>query len=176
VKNQGDNWKFCSGVIGGTHDRTFVVAAGALLWSVCTIGVSMSSSLAQACFFSAANGIGLALVIPCAQSLMADLYPAEQRGRAFGAMQLTMSFGSMLGSLFATNVASVRVRCSATSATPLQQINLLCTHCLSMRPCVHHQAERSLFLILIFWCSDVAQIGHFCAPVMHPMRWITVCN
>jgi hypothetical protein len=39
---------------------------------------------------------------------VADLYPAEQRGRAFGAMQLTMSFESMLGSLFATNVASVQ--------------------------------------------------------------------
>jgi MFS family permease len=70
----------------------------------------MSTSLVHACFFSAANGIGLALVIPCAQSLMADLYPSEQRGRAFGAMQLTMSFGSMLGSLFATNVAGIRVR------------------------------------------------------------------
>jgi hypothetical protein len=36
-----------------------------------------------------------------------------------------------------------------------------------MRPCLHLQAERSLFLILLFWCSDVAQIGHFCAPVIH---------
>lgn len=83
---------------------------GALIWSVCTVGVSMSTSLLHASAFSAANGLGLALVIPCAQSLMADYYPAEQRGRAFGAMSLTMSFGSMLGSLFATNVAGRMVR------------------------------------------------------------------
>ena len=41
---------------------------------------------------------------------MADIYRPEQRGRAFGAMQLTMSLGSMLGSLFATNVAGGTVR------------------------------------------------------------------
>lgn len=69
----------------------------------------MSTHLVQACVFTTMNGLGLALVIPCAQSLMADYYPAEQRGRAFGAMQLTMSFGSMVGSLFATNVAKYKV-------------------------------------------------------------------
>jgi hypothetical protein len=26
------------------------------------------------------NGLGLALVIPCAQSIIADYYPADQRG------------------------------------------------------------------------------------------------
>jgi MFS family permease len=86
------------------------VATGAFIWSVCTVGVSMSTNLAQACTFTTMNGLGLALVIPCAQSLMADYFPAEQRGRAFGAMQLTMSFGSMVGSLFATNVAKTEVR------------------------------------------------------------------
>lgn len=95
--------------MGDTLDRTVVVATGALIWSACTVGVSMSSNLVQACVFTTFNGLGLALVIPCAQSLMADYYPAEQRGRAFGAMQLTMSFGSMLGSLFATNIAKYKV-------------------------------------------------------------------
>lgn len=70
----------------------------------------MSTTLVQACSFTTMNGLGLALVIPCAQSLMADYFPAEQRGRAFGAMQLTMSFGSMVGSLYATNVAKLHVR------------------------------------------------------------------
>ena len=54
--------------------------------------------------FAALNGVGLALLVPCCQSLIADLYPAEQRGRAFGTLQLTASFGGMLGGVFATNM------------------------------------------------------------------------
>ena len=39
------------------------------------------------------NGLGLALVIPCVSSLIADYYPPDARGRAFGFMGLTASFG-----------------------------------------------------------------------------------
>jgi MFS family permease len=49
--------------------------------------------VAQAMVWSAANGIGLALVIPCIASLVADYNPAETRGRAFGFMQLTSGLG-----------------------------------------------------------------------------------
>ncbi len=39
------------------------------------------------------NGLGLALVIPCLQSLTADFHPPEQRGRAFGWMFCISSLG-----------------------------------------------------------------------------------
>lgn len=39
------------------------------------------------------NGIGLALVIPCVQSLTADYNPADLRGRAFGIMSFTAAMG-----------------------------------------------------------------------------------
>ena len=39
------------------------------------------------------NGVGLALVIPCVQSLTADYYPPESRGQAFGFMYFTSSLG-----------------------------------------------------------------------------------
>jgi MFS family permease len=58
--------------------------------------------------FAALNGMGLALLVPCCQSLTADLYPPEQRGRAFGTLQLTASLGGMLGGVFATNVGGLR--------------------------------------------------------------------
>ena len=54
--------------------------------------------------YAACNGVGLALVIPCSQSLIADFYTSEVRGRAFGLMQLIGALGVMLGGLFATNV------------------------------------------------------------------------
>ena len=39
----------------------------------------------------AINGLGLALVIPCVQSLVADYHPSESRGKAFGFMFFTAS-------------------------------------------------------------------------------------
>ena len=47
----------------------------------------------QAMVSCAFNGLGLALVIPCVQSLVADYHPSEARGQAFGLMGLTSSFG-----------------------------------------------------------------------------------
>jgi MFS family permease len=56
--------------------------------------------------FAGVNGLGLALLVPCCQSLIADLYPSESRGRAFGVMQLTGALGGMTGGVFATNMGS----------------------------------------------------------------------
>ena len=47
----------------------------------------------QAMVWSAFNGFGLALVIPCIASLTADYHPAETRGRAFGLMAFTSGLG-----------------------------------------------------------------------------------
>ena len=47
---------------------------------------------------SGANGLGLALVIPATQSLVADLYPPEARGRAFGFLLLFSGIGARIGS------------------------------------------------------------------------------
>ena len=49
--------------------------------------------LVQAMVSCAINGLGLALVIPCVQSLVADYHPSESRGKAFGFMFFTASCG-----------------------------------------------------------------------------------
>lgn len=72
-----------------------------------TAVASLTPCTAQAMMFAALNGIGLALLVPCCQSLIADLYPADQRGRAFGTLQLTASLGGMLGGVFATNMGGL---------------------------------------------------------------------
>ena len=46
--------------------------------------------------WSAFNGIGLALVIPCVASLIADYHPPESRGQAFGLMAFTSGLGESL--------------------------------------------------------------------------------
>ena len=43
--------------------------------------------------WSAINGVGLALVIPCIQSLIADYNPPERRGTAFGTLFFVSSMG-----------------------------------------------------------------------------------
>lgn len=48
----------------------------------------------QAMIWCAINGVGLALVIPCIQSLIADYNPAEKRGSAFGMMFFISAMGT----------------------------------------------------------------------------------
>ncbi|KAK3033890.1 hypothetical protein RJ639_033525 [Escallonia herrerae] len=53
----------------------------------------------------ALNGIGLAIVAPAIQSLVADLTDDSNRGTAFGWLQLTSNFGSIIGGLFSLLLA-----------------------------------------------------------------------
>ncbi|KAK2080470.1 hypothetical protein QBZ16_000323 [Prototheca wickerhamii] len=95
-----------SGVLGDRHDRTHIVASGCVLWGLMTAAVGLSTNLHQAMFACALNGVGLALVIPSVQSVVADSCPPEKRGRAFGTMSLTSSLGALLGAFLATNAGS----------------------------------------------------------------------
>lgn len=55
----------------------------------------------------ALNGIGLALVAPSIQSLVADSTDDSSRGMAFGWLQLTSNLGSILGGLFSVLIAPI---------------------------------------------------------------------
>ena len=58
-----------------------------------TSHLKLAMWLNQAMLWCAVNGMGLALVIPCIQSLIADYNPAEKRGSAFGLMFFISSMG-----------------------------------------------------------------------------------
>ncbi len=47
------------------------------------------------------NGIGLALVLPCVQSMLADVYSPQTRGRAFGTLLTLAAVGALLDMLLA---------------------------------------------------------------------------
>lgn len=55
------------------------------------------------------NGIGLALVTPAIQSLVADCSDDNTRGAAFGWLQLTGNIGSIIGGLFSLMLAPTTV-------------------------------------------------------------------
>ena len=75
---------------------------------MCTLGFSTARTLGSAIAFWAFNGLGLCLVVPNVQSLTADLYVEDQRGRAFGLLHLTSAAGGAFGGLYATNLGALR--------------------------------------------------------------------
>lgn len=57
--------------------------------------------------------------LACAQSVTADYYAEEDRGKAFGTLHLTSAAGAALGGLYATNVGERSLRhmaCTVTTA------------------------------------------------------------
>ncbi|CAK8578808.1 unnamed protein product [Lathyrus sativus] len=88
------------------HNRAHVIALGAFLWAVATFFVAISSTFLQVAISRGLNGIGLAIVIPAIQSLIADSTIDSNRGTAFGWLQLTGNLGSIIGNLFAILLAS----------------------------------------------------------------------
>ena len=86
---------------------------------------------------SGANGLGLALVIPATQSLVADLYPPEARGRAFGFLLLFSGIGERIGS-------------SVGSCMPCKQsVRLLLALVVLSRGIVEQQRSLRLCIALI---------------------------
>lgn len=55
------------------------------------------------------NGIGLAIVIPAIQSIVADSTDDSNRGLAFGWLQLTGNLGSTIGGLCAVLFATTSI-------------------------------------------------------------------
>ncbi|KAK9820276.1 hypothetical protein WJX72_008508 [[Myrmecia] bisecta] len=96
------------GALAHYYDRARVICCGCCIWAACTAGFAACSSLWVACGFAAISGLGLTMVIPTSQSLIADLNPAETRGRAFGYLFMTSALGAMFGSLLGTNAGSAR--------------------------------------------------------------------
>ncbi|XP_068470344.1 uncharacterized protein [Phaseolus vulgaris] len=91
------------------HNRAHVIALGAFLWAAATFLVAISSTFTQVAISRGLNGIGLAIVIPAIQSLVADSTVDNNRGMAFGWLQLTGNLGSIIGGLCSVLIASTTV-------------------------------------------------------------------
>lgn len=89
------------------HNRAHVIAYGAFLWAAATFLVAFSSTYFEVAVSRALNGIGLAIVAPAIQSIVADSTDDSHRGTAFGWLQLTSNIGSILGGLFSLLIAPV---------------------------------------------------------------------
>ncbi|KAH9718541.1 MFS domain-containing protein [Citrus sinensis] len=88
------------------HNRAHVIALGAFLWAAATFLVAISTTFFSVAVSRGLNGIGLAIVTPAIQSLVADSTNKSNRGIAFGWLQLTGNFGSIIGGLCSVLIAS----------------------------------------------------------------------
>eukprot|EP00198_Chlamydomonas_reinhardtii_P001999 XP_001691335.1 predicted protein [Chlamydomonas reinhardtii] len=95
------------GLAGHYFDRVSVLCVGCVLWGVCSAVFAFARNVKQGMAAWAFNGVGLSLIIPNSQSLVADYYSATQRGEAFGTLMLTGALGGMLGGLYATNLGGL---------------------------------------------------------------------
>jgi MFS family permease len=69
---------------GHKLNRARLVAVTCWYWAVMTTLFACSSATWQGSILWALNGLGLGVMVPNAQSLIADYYDAMHRGRAFG--------------------------------------------------------------------------------------------
>ncbi len=94
------------GYLSDTHSRRLILSLGCFLWGLFTFLLGTSSNYFSMLFFRAMTGIGLAVIIPTAQSLITDYFFEDERGIAFGWLGLTAVIGAILGTLFATAIGS----------------------------------------------------------------------
>jgi len=72
----------------------------------------------QAAAWCAVNGLGLAMVIPCIQSILAEIWPAKQRGRAFGSLFTISALGGIGGKYAAIVIGTEQVGNYDVSVSP----------------------------------------------------------
>ncbi|KAB1200263.1 Protein spinster [Morella rubra] len=94
-----------AGVLVINYDRPTVLSMGTFCWALSTAAVGVSQSFLQVAFWTAINGIGLAIVIPALHSFIADSYTDGSRGRGFGLLSLVGSIGGIGGGVVATLMA-----------------------------------------------------------------------
>ena len=84
------------------HSRRLALSMGCFLWGVFTLLTAFSVGFVDMMVWRAMTGLGLAVIVPTAQSLIADYFPPEKRGTAFGWLGLTGVVGAVVGTIYAT--------------------------------------------------------------------------
>lgn len=81
------------------HSRRNILGYSIILWSVATMACGLSSNFGWFFFFRALVGLGEAGLGPAALSVIADIFPARQRGRALSGYFIGATLGTALSSV-----------------------------------------------------------------------------
>ena len=85
------------GWLGDRYHRRGLLAFGVGLWSVATVGTAFAHNFREMFFWRGLLGVGEASYGVIAPALLADLFPAKDRGRVMGLYYLALPLGGALG-------------------------------------------------------------------------------
>ena len=95
------------------HSRKLIIAAGVVIWSLATAACGIARGFAQLFGARVAVGVGEAALSPAAYSMIADMFPRQQLGRALG----VYNTGVFLGAGLALIIGGAVVAAVADAAT-----------------------------------------------------------
>jgi len=87
-------------MLADRKDRSWIIAAGLGLWSAATALCGLAQNFWQLFLARMSVGVGEAVGVAPAYSLISDLYPPAQRSRALAIFSLGIPLGSSFGVLF----------------------------------------------------------------------------
>jgi MFS family permease len=81
------------------HTRRKILAGSIVVWSIATMACALAPNFGWFFFFRALVGLGEAGLAPAALSVIADVFPPRQRGRALSGYFLGATLGTALSSV-----------------------------------------------------------------------------
>jgi MFS family permease len=90
--------------------RKLILAAGVTVWSLFTVLSGLAGGFWSLFALRMGVGVGEASCAPAASSLLGDLFPREQRGRAIAVFMLGLPVGLGLSSIVSGNIAGYVAR------------------------------------------------------------------
>jgi MFS family permease len=84
------------GRLADSHSRRVQLIIGIALWSGMTVLCGRSTTYWQLFFSMVGVGVGVACLVPCAYSLVADYFAREKRGLPLNVLSNAIMFGTLV--------------------------------------------------------------------------------
>ncbi|MBO6505921.1 MAG: MFS transporter [Kordiimonadaceae bacterium] len=92
------------GWLADRKPRKFIVAAGAIVWSLATMASGLSKNFVQMFMARMTVGVGEASLSPSAMSLISDMFPPERRAKAIALYSTGLGLGSGIAYIIVTEI------------------------------------------------------------------------
>ena len=87
------------GFISDKMSRKKVILFGTGIWGLWTAAVGLTQNFGQLLVIRAISGIGLGCLMPATFSIMSDIFPPKDRGKALGMLEATGIFGIIIATV-----------------------------------------------------------------------------